>query len=89
MERQEVVTRLKGLREELETDGVLEDLTVTLLLSDVCSALGLSESEQAEVLGPEATGAVEEWKAQVWWPTTVEEEETAIVAVTGLTAVPA
>lgn len=88
MERQQIVARLKGLREELETDGVLEDLTVTLLLSDVGSALGLSESEQAEVLGPEATKAVEEWKATVWWPTT-EEEETATVPLPGLAAVPA
>lgn len=88
MERQEIVTRLTGLRRELEADGVLQDITLTLFLSDVCSALGLSESKQAEVLGPEATEAVEKWKATVWWPTT-EETETAAVPLTGLTAVPA
>jgi hypothetical protein len=56
MERQEVVAKLKGLREEFEKDGVsILDVptTMAMALSDVCVALGLSQAEHDEVVGEE------------------------------------
>lgn len=90
MERQEVVARLKGLREEFEKEGVnILDVptTMALALSDVCDALGLSQEEHDEVVGEEVAQAVEEWKsARVWQPA---ERETAPRPVIELAAVPA
>jgi len=90
MERQEVVAKLKGLREEFEKDGVsILDVptTMAMALSDVCVALGLSQAEHDEVVGEEVAQAVEEWKsARIWQP--VEEKETATPPVKELAAVP-
>lgn len=89
MERQEIVDRLAGLRKELEADKMLEnDITLSLFLADVCSTLELDNSETLAVLGMNVNRQVNEWKAQVWWPTT-EETETAVSPLAELTAVPA
>jgi hypothetical protein len=88
MERQEIVSRLKGLREELEEDGVLQDITLTLFLSDVCDALGLSPQEREAVLGWDAIRAIDRWKLTQVWPTQEKETATAPV-ITELAAVSA
>jgi hypothetical protein len=89
MTRQEVVAKLKGLREEFEQDGVnILDVptTMAMALSDVCVALGLSQAEHDEVVGKEVAQAVEEWKSvRMWQPV---QRETATAQVTKLAAVP-
>jgi len=89
MERQTVVAKLKGLREEFERDGIsILDVptTMAMALSDVCDVLGLSQAEHDEVVGEEVAQAVEEWKsARMWQP---REQETAPRSVTELAAVP-
>ena len=89
MDRRSVITSLKALRMELEgcqVDLVADMPEAALMLADVCSALGLSEAETAEVLGEEVTGAVEEWAgARLWQPV---ERETATVPLAELAAVP-
>ena len=72
MDRDEVIAGLRNLRQELERDKILEDISLALLLSDACMAIGLSESEQAEVMGRKATRQVERWKKQVWRPVETE-----------------
>ena len=90
MERQEVVAKLKSLREEFEKDGLdilYTPIPVALVLSDVCEALELSQAEHNEVLGEEASEAIREWAdCRMWQP--VEEKETATEPVTELAAVP-
>jgi hypothetical protein len=89
MERQTVVAKLKGLREEFERDSIsILDVptTMAMALSDVCDVLGLSQAEHDEVVGEEVAQAVEEWKsARMWQPA---ERETAIQPETELAAVP-
>lgn len=94
MEQQEVVARLKSLREEIEQDGEVGiaalEATFALALSDVCCALGLTEEEHDEVLGQEATAYVVEIRQARFWPVERDtEEETATVALTEVAAVPA
>jgi hypothetical protein len=88
MECQEVIAKLKGLREEFEKDGLdilYTPIPVALVLSDVCEALGLSQAEHGEVLGEEASGAIREWAdCRMWQPV---EKETATPPVE-LAAVP-
>ena len=89
MERQEVIAKLKGLREEFEKDGIsILDVPTTMAtaLSDVCVALGLTAEEHNEVVGEEVAQAVEEWEtARMWLP---KEEETAAALLTETAAVP-
>jgi hypothetical protein len=90
MEREEVVAKLKALREELEEDGVnilYMPVTAGMFLSDICGVLGLTAEEHNEVMGKEAAEAIEEWKtARLWQPA---EKETATVPLPELAAVPA
>lgn len=90
MDRRSMITSLKALRIELEDCNVnlVADMPeAALMLSDVCHVLGLSEAEQAEVLGQEVAEAVEEWAgARLWQPV---EVETATVPTPELAAVPA
>ena len=71
MTRQEIVARLKGLRQaiEIESDSELTirdiECTMNYVLLDVCQALGLSQTEQDEVLGYNTKAAAAE---RVWWP---------------------
>ncbi len=89
MDRRSVIVSLKALRMELEDcqiDLVAEMPEATLMLSDVCAYLGLSEAETAEVLGQETAKAVEEWAgARMWQPV---ETETATVPLPEPAAVP-
>jgi len=60
-----ILTRLRQFREQLERDMAPEPWTVleapmVLLLADVCDALGLTEEEQADILGPEGVRALAE-----------------------------
>ena len=90
MERQEVVARLKGLREELEQDGVnILDMPVFagMFLSDVCNVLGLTEEEHSQVMGKEIAETLREWEtARLWQP--ADEKETATQPLRELAAVP-
>jgi len=92
MERQELIVRLKGLREEIERDGgegiAMLETTFALALSDVCDALGFTSEEYDLVLGREAaayTVAVLDTRV---WPVETEAEETSVPAMLPL-AVPA
>ena len=94
MEQQEVVARLRSLREEIEQDGEVRidtlETTFALALSDVCYALGLTEEEHAEVLGQDAVAYVAEIRQARFWPVGRDmEKETATVALTEVAAVPA
>lgn len=58
-----VMSRLTELRERIEADMLPEpigalNVSVVVLLADVCEALGLDESETARVLGREGTAAL-------------------------------
>ena len=90
MDRRSVITSLKALRMEFEDshiDLVADMSEAALMLSDVCHALGLSQAEQAEVLGGDFAQAVEEWAdCRMWQPV---EMETATVPTPELAAVPA
>jgi len=102
MERQEVIAKLKGLREEFEKDGLdilYTPIPVALVLSDACDFMEFSQEERAEVLGPEATEAIEEWGPARLWQLTdkgiaiadklLAEKETATLPVSEVAAVPA
>jgi hypothetical protein len=94
MEQQEVVTRLRSLREGIERDGEVRiaalETTFALALSDVCCALGLTDEEHDEVLGQEATAYVVEIRQSRFWPVEREiEEGTAPLALPEVAAVPA
>ncbi len=60
-----VEARLADFRREYEKDGgsLSEELPFVLILTDVCLALGLSESARARVLGPRGTVLLKEWEA--------------------------
>ncbi len=94
MKRQEIVTRLRGLREEIEQDGEVRiaDLEVpfALALSDVCNALGLTSEEHDRVLGREAAAYVAEiLRTRVWLVEMAVKEETATLTLAEVAAVPA
>ena len=59
-----VEARLADFRREYEKDGgsLSEELPFVLVLTDVCLALGLSESARARVLGPRGTALLLEWE---------------------------
>jgi hypothetical protein len=90
VEQQEVVNKLKALRKEFEKDGVdilYMPIPMALVLSDVCEALGLNQTQHDEVLGEEASGAIREWAdCRMWQPV---DKETATVPRVELAAVPA
>ncbi len=92
MDRRSVITSLRALRVRMEIEdpdiSLVDDMSeAALMLSDVCHALGLSQSEIALVLGQETAEAVEEWAgARLWQP--VGEKETAAVPTPELAAVP-
>lgn len=91
--RREIVTRLKGLREEIEQGGEkIADLETTfaLALSDVCNALGLTAEEHDEVLEPEAAADVAAiLDTRIWLVETLEERETVGAPMLEIAAVPA
>jgi len=94
MEQQEVVARLRSLREEIERDGEVRiaalETTFALALSDVCCALGLAGEEHDEVLGRDAAAYVIEIRQTRFWPVEKDvEEETATVTLAELAAVSA
>jgi len=94
MEHQEVVTRLRNLREEIERDGEMRiaalETTFALALSDVCCALGLTGEDHAEVLGQAATAYVTEiCQMRFWSAERNMEEKTATLTLPEIVAVPA
>jgi hypothetical protein len=62
-ERQVLVERMKGLREEVESEGDITRMLAPfpVLLAEVCETLGLRQDERDEVLGP-AAAFVEKWR---------------------------
>jgi len=71
MEHQEVIARLKGLRQEIEQEGEVGiaelETTFALALADVCGALGMGRQEYEQVLGQEAASSVEDvCETRVW-----------------------
>jgi hypothetical protein len=60
----EVEVRLADFRREYEKEGgdLSEELPFLLVLTDVCLALGLSESARARVLGPRGVALLQEWE---------------------------
>jgi len=94
MEQQELVTRLRSLREGIERDGEVRiaalETTFALALSDVCCALGLTAEEHDEVLGQNAAAYVAEIRQARFWPVERDmKEETATLTLTEAAAVPA
>ena len=92
MERQELIARLQGLREEIEQDGreriAMLETTFALALSDVCDALGLTGEEHDLVLGWETAAYVTAVLNTRVWSVEIEPEETPVPAMLSL-AVPA
>ena len=84
MERQELIARLQGLREEIERDGreriAMLETTFALVLSDVCDALGLTGEEHDLVLGREAAAYVADLLGTRVWPVEMEPEEALVPA---------
>ncbi len=72
MERQEVIARLRNLREEIEQEGEVDiaalETTFALALSDVCGALELGREECDRVLGQDAAVYVAEVCETRFWP---------------------
>jgi hypothetical protein len=62
-ERRVLVERMKGLREEVESEGDITRMSAPfpVLLAELCETLGLRQAEWDEVLGPAAT-FVREWR---------------------------
>jgi hypothetical protein len=63
LEHKRLVRHLREFRESLEADMSPEPLaalmvSAVVLISDVCAALGLEETEAAQVLGAEGTAAL-------------------------------
>lgn len=60
----QVVEKLKAFREELGDDLLVLQMVapVAVVLSDVCSALSLTQEERLEVLGQTVANVVEDWE---------------------------
>lgn len=91
MKRQEMIARLRGLREWIEQEGEVRtadlETTFALALSDVCDALGLTDEEHDQVLGREAATCVTEiLRTRVWPVRMAVEKKTATVALTEVAA---
>ena len=81
--RQEMIARLKSLREEIEQDGegiASLETTFALVLSDVCDALALTGEEHDLVLGREAAAYVADLLGTRVWPVEMEPEEALVPA---------
>ena len=71
MDREEIVAKLRGLRlaaeVESEADVACIEVSLALVLWDVCAALELSDTDRAKVLGHRAEGYVRGFlDARVW-----------------------
>jgi len=84
VERQELIARLQGLREEIERDGgeriAMLETTFALTLSEVCDALGFTGEEHDLVLGPAAAAYVADLLGTRVWPVEMEPEEALVPA---------
>lgn len=103
--QEKVVKKLRAFREELGGDLLVLQMVapVAVVLSDVCSALSLTQEERLEVLGQTLANAVEDWEetlsqmapntiggwATAWFWRSVLKRETAAEAVEEPAAVPA
>ncbi|MBU1748731.1 MAG: hypothetical protein KKA73_13670 [Chloroflexi bacterium] len=82
-DRQEMIARLKNLREEIEQDGVKIvslETTFALALSDVCDALELTSEERTRVLGPAATACIDTLLDTRVWLVETESQATLLPA---------
>ena len=79
--RQEIVARLRELREAFGDCFLSADAPVALVVRDVCDVLGLNQGEKEDILTPEVAEAIRDWEHSRLWELS-ENGKAAIVKET-------